>query len=188
MWRLFQCSRAGRDMCGWWTRHYMAFTNLEENGTHNSTDIYRGLGKQGNTDTTMLVFHIERQWNIVAIGICRRCYWSNQFEVEAWQTVSNDQCKVWLAWSWWKNSVLGSQGVTVKARDLYTPNELLLWSSLPLWTSSPHSSRIPMEVNARFRAHEDLPEERHPLDTDYHAAIGSLMYLAISTRPDIDRI
>lgn len=48
-----------------------------------------------------------------------------------------------------------------------------------------HSSRIPMEVSARFSAQDDLPEERYPLEFNYRAAIGSLMYLATSTRPDI---
>jgi len=47
-----------------------------------------------------------------------------------------------------------------------------------------HVSATPMETNAKFKPNE-ISEKIEDLPFDYRAAIGSLMYLTTSTRPDI---
>ncbi|KAE9131822.1 hypothetical protein PF010_g3399 [Phytophthora fragariae] len=47
-----------------------------------------------------------------------------------------------------------------------------------------HGSATPMETNVKFKPNEES-EKNEDLSFDYRAAIGSLMYLTTSTRPDI---
>ncbi|KAE9284760.1 hypothetical protein PF008_g27084 [Phytophthora fragariae] len=47
-----------------------------------------------------------------------------------------------------------------------------------------HGSATPMETNVKFKPNEES-EKNEDISFDYRAAIGSLMYLTTSTRPDI---